>query len=170
MQRGGGGGGDYRSEYGGGSERSRGEYGGGAADRSRGENGGGGRKSGGGGTAERRDYEYGGGESRNGGGRGAVVSARAARASEAINQVLYIRQCCGSMKFWYGSGSADPYPWIRMRIRILLFSSVIFKTSKKILSFFAYYFLNVHLHHFSKIKSHKEVILNSKNQCLNYYF
>ncbi len=84
MQRGGGGG-DYRSEYGGGggSERSRGEYGGGgAADRSRGENGGGG-------TAERRDYEYGGGESRNGGGRGAVVSARAARASEAINQVRY---------------------------------------------------------------------------------
>ncbi len=92
MQRGGGGGGDYRSEYGGGgSERSRGEYGGGGgADRSRGENGGGGRKSGGGGTAERRDYEYGGGESRNGGGsRGAVVSARAARASEAINQVPY---------------------------------------------------------------------------------
>jgi hypothetical protein len=117
MQRGGGGGGDYRSEYGG-SERSRGEYGGGSADRSRGENGGeyggeyggGGRKSGGGGTAERRDYEYGGGESRNGGGggRGAVVSARAARASEAINQVR-TQQCCGFVKFWYGSGSADPY-------------------------------------------------------------
>ncbi len=85
MQRGGGG--DYRSEYGGSERGSRGEYGGGAADRSRGENGGGGRKSGGGGTAERRDYEYGGGESRNGGGRSAVVSARAARASEAINQV-----------------------------------------------------------------------------------
>ncbi len=108
MQRGGGGGGDYRSEYGGGgSERSRGEYGGGSADRSRGENGGGGRKSGGG-TAERRDYEYGGGESRNGGGRTAVVSARAARASEAINQV-HVQQCCGSMKFWYGSGFAAPY-------------------------------------------------------------
>jgi len=28
---------------------------------------------------------------------------------------------------------------------------------KKILSFFAYDFLKVHLHHFSKIKSHKEV-------------
>ena len=96
MQRGGGGG-DYRSEYGG-SERSRGEYGGGGADRSRGENGGGGRKGGGGGTAERRDYEYGGGESRNGGGRGAVVSARAARASEAINQVHVQQWCGGSMK------------------------------------------------------------------------
>ncbi len=43
---------------------------------------------------------------------------------------------------------------IRMRIRILLFSSVTFKTSTK---FFAYYFLKVHLYHFSKLKSHKEV-------------
>ncbi len=38
--------------------------------------------------------------------------------------------------------------------RILLFSSVTFKTSTK--SFFAYYFLKIHFHHFSKIKSHKE--------------
>ena len=36
---------------------------------------------------------------------------------------------------------------------ILLFSSVIFKAR----SFCAYYFLKVHLHNFSKIKSHKEV-------------
>jgi hypothetical protein len=32
-----------------------------------------------------------------------------------------------------------------------------------------YYFLKVHLHHFSKIKSHKEVT-NNRSQCLSYYF
>ncbi len=44
-------------------------------------------------------------------------------------------------------------------MRILLFSSVTFKTSTNffIFRFFAYYFLKVHLHHFSKIKSHEEV-------------
>jgi len=34
---------------------------------------------------------------------------------------------------------------------------VIFKSKKKFLRFLAYYFLKVHLHHFSKIRSHKEV-------------
>jgi hypothetical protein len=48
-----------------------------------------------------------------------------------------------------------------MRIRIMLFSSVIFKiyVNKKFnffLGFFADYFLKIHLHHFSKIKIHKE--------------
>jgi hypothetical protein len=44
--------------------------------------------------------------------------------------------------------------------RILLFSSVTLKIATKIIffpSFFAYYFLKVHLHNFSEIKSHKEV-------------
>jgi hypothetical protein len=36
--------------------------------------------------------------------------------------------------------------------------------------FFAYYFLKVHLHHFSKIKCHKEKSQNSRNQCFSYYF
>ncbi len=43
-----------------------------------------------------------------------------------------------------------------IQLRILFFSSVTFKTSTKN-KFFAYYFLKVHLHHYSKIKSHKEV-------------
>jgi hypothetical protein len=35
--------------------------------------------------------------------------------------------------------------------------------------FSAYYFLKVHLHHFSKIKSQKES-QNIRNQCFSYYF
>jgi len=49
---------------------------------------------------------------------------------------------------------------IRIRIRILLFSSVTFKMSPKnncFTSFFAFYFLKYILHPSSKIKSHKEV-------------
>ncbi len=45
----------------------------------------------------------------------------------------------------FGSGSGG---------RILLFSSLTFKMSTK---YYFYYFLKVHLHDFSKIKSHKEV-------------
>jgi hypothetical protein len=50
--------------------------------------------------------------------------------------------------------------WIRIRIRILLFLSLTFKTSAKkffLRSFSAYYFLKVHLHNFLKIKSIKKV-------------
>ncbi len=48
--------------------------------------------------------------------------------------------------------------WIRTsgeQIRILLFSVSDLQGSKK--KFFAFYFLKLQLHHFSKIKSHKEV-------------
>ena len=74
-------------------------------------------------------------------------------------------QCSGCMTFWCGSGSggsgsADPclwscyiHHWPSRRQQ---------KTNLK-RSFSAYYLLKVHLHHFSKIKRHKEV----KNQ---YYF
>ncbi len=71
-----------------------------------------------------------------------------------------LNQCCVFLTFWWGSGSAD-YEiriWVRIRIwiRILLFSSLTFKTLIKnygnfLKSFSAYYFLNVHIHHFSKI-------------------
>ncbi len=58
-------------------------------------------------------------------------------------------------------------------IRILLFSSLTFKrpTKKLILkkSFSAEYFLTVHLHHFSKIKSQK-VVTHSRNQGFSYFF
>ncbi len=49
--------------------------------------------------------------------------------------------------------------WIRLRLQILLFSFLIFKKPTKnyfFLSFSAYYFLKVHLHHFSEIKSNKK--------------
>jgi hypothetical protein len=35
------------------------------------------------------------------------------------------------MKFWFGSGSADPCLWLMYHIRILLFSSLTFKTPRK---------------------------------------
>ncbi len=68
----------------------------------------------------------------------------------------------GSMPLTNGSGS-----WIR----ILLFSSLTFKMPAKNNFFLhtAYYFLKVHLHHFSKIKSLKES-QNSRNRGLSYYF
>jgi hypothetical protein len=48
---------------------------------------------------------------------------------------------------------------IRMRIRILLFSSLTFKTPKKtfLKSFSSCYFLKLLLHHFSRVKSKKDV-------------
>jgi hypothetical protein len=71
-------------------------------------------------------------------------------------------QCSGSVTCWYESeyrsGSLDLYG----TSRFLLFSSVTFKvpTKKKFPTFFAYYFLKVHLHHSSLIKKvlRKEVI------------
>jgi hypothetical protein len=59
----------------------------------------------------------------------------------------------------------DPDPRIHasdQRIQILLFSSVTFKMARQLqlfffISFFVYYFLKLHLHNFSKIKSQKEV-------------
>jgi hypothetical protein len=72
----------------------------------------------------------------------------------------------GSMLLTNGFGSG-------IRIRILLFSSLTFKMpAKKLIfnTFFsAYYFLKVHLHHFSKIKSPKES-QNRRNQGFSYYF
>jgi hypothetical protein len=73
-------------------------------------------------------------------------------------------QCCGSVTFWYGSGSPTSDKRIRIRLhirlRIMLFSSVTFKMELKNVSFsvfFAHYFLKLHLYHFSRIKIHKEV-------------
>jgi hypothetical protein len=58
-------------------------------------------------------------------------------------------------------------------IRILPFSSLTFNMPAKKLIFntifSAYYFLKVHLHHFSKIKSQKES-QNIRNQGFSYYF
>ncbi len=53
-------------------------------------------------------------------------------------------QCCGSVTFWYRAGSRSCYfrRWPSRRQQKF---------------FFAYYFLKLNLHNFSKIKSHKEV-------------
>jgi len=64
------------------------------------------------------------------------------------------RQCCGSVTFWCGQ---------RIRIRGAVpqingsgyFCQWASRWQLKIM-FFAYYFLKLHLHHFSKIKSHKK--------------
>ncbi len=48
------------------------------------------------------------------------------------------------MTFWYGSGSADPYLWLTD------------SDPEPAISFFVYYFLKLHLHNFSQMKSLKE--------------
>ncbi len=72
----------------------------------------------------------------------------------------WLTQFCRSVTFWYGSGSADVTTDLRTRIRNLLFSSVADKMSmkNKLFQSFLQYFLNVHFHQSSKIKSQKEVI------------
>jgi hypothetical protein len=77
--------------------------------------------------------------------------------------MLCHNQCCGSVRdILVRIRVSDQWIRIRFRIRlwILLFSSLTFKTPTKnfvFLNVSAYYFLKVHLNHFSKIKSHKEV-------------
>jgi hypothetical protein len=72
-----------------------------------------------------------------------------------------LNQCCGSVTFWYGSGSADQYH--SLTDPEPAFSTVVDKMSTKLSlchSFIAYYFLNVHLYQSSKIKpkrSHQKV-------------
>jgi hypothetical protein len=75
-------------------------------------------------------------------------------------------QCSGSMTFWCGSGSgsADPCLWL-MDPDPTIF--VIDLQDATIFS--ACYFLKVHLHYFSKIKSQKES-QNSRTQGFSYYF
>jgi len=67
----------------------------------------------------------------------------------------------GSVTFWYGSGSTDGYLWLTDPdpAQDLLFLSVTFKTPTKIIYVFCLLlqYMMVHLHHSSKIKSHKEV-------------
>ncbi len=58
-----------------------------------------------------------------------------------------------------GSGSCYFRQWTSMPAKNKFFNSI----------FSAYYFLKLHLHHFSKIKSQKES-LNSRNQSFSYYF
>jgi hypothetical protein len=80
------------------------------------------------------------------------------------------------MTFWGGSGSADPCLWLmdpdpgsescyfrhwpsRCQQKNKFFHTI----------YSAFYFLKLHLHHFSNIKSQKES-QNSRNQGFSYYF
>ncbi len=79
------------------------------------------------------------------------------------------------MTFWcksgIGSGSADPCLWL-MDPDPAIFVIDLHDASKKLTFntiFSACYFLKVHLHYFSKIKSQKES-KNSRIQCFSYYF
>jgi hypothetical protein len=76
--------------------------------------------------------------------------------------IFCFRQCCGFMTFLCGSksGSEDPCLWL-MDPDPSVFVNFNFQDANNKLivlkSFPAYYFLKVHLHYFSKIKSQKEV-------------
>ncbi len=82
-------------------------------------------------------------------------------------------QCSGSMTFWggSGSGSSDPCFWLMDPDPAIFVIDLQDASNKLIFNtiFSAYYFLKVHLHHFSKIKSHKES-QNRRNQGFSYYF
>jgi hypothetical protein len=69
----------------------------------------------------------------------------------------------GSMPLTNGSGFGSG-SWISSLNFKMQTKNLFFKTI-----FSAYYFLKVHLHHFSKIKSQKES-QNSRNQSFSYYF
>ncbi len=76
-----------------------------------------------------------------------------------IHNILVWIRIRGSMPLTNGSGSCYFRHW----------PSRCQQKTNFLKSFFAYYFLKVHLHHFSKIKSPKEVT-NSRNQGFTYYF
>ncbi len=82
-------------------------------------------------------------------------------------------QCCGSMTFWGGSGSADPCLWLvdpdsDPGSGFFYFCHWPSRCQQKT-NFFANDILKLHLHHFSKIKIQKES-QNSRNQGFSYYF
>ncbi len=85
------------------------------------------------------------------------------------------KQCSGSMTFWGGTGSGSTDPCLRLMdpdSDPAIFVIDLQDASKKLIFnkiFPASYFLKVHLHHFSKIKSQKES-QNRRNQGFSYYF
>ncbi len=79
------------------------------------------------------------------------------------------------MTFWHGSGYLRLTIQIRLRIQILLFSSVTFIMATQnyfFLRFFAYYFLKLYIYIISKVtksERNRETI-GSRNQSSYYYF
>ncbi len=69
---------------------------------------------------------------------------------EFITEILFANQCCGSVTFWYGSGSADSRLWLMdPDPDPAIFVTDLQDANKKQL-FSAYYFLKLYLHHFSR--------------------
>ncbi len=92
--------------------------------------------------------------------RSGMLASTTFGAGTSTTEQNYVDQCCGSVTFWYGSGSAP----LTCGSGSCFFSSVAFKmpTKNKFLFFCSLpYFLKVHLHQSSKIKSQKE---DSRNQ------
>jgi hypothetical protein len=84
-------------------------------------------------------------------------SPRYSSPSSADRSPLTTYQCSGSMTFWCGSGYADPCLWLidpDADPDPAIFVIDLQSSLKKKIS--AYYFLKIHLYHFSKIKSPKE--------------
>jgi hypothetical protein len=82
------------------------------------------------------------------------MTPKCIRTSDVGDSNCPLEQCCGPMRFWCGSGSTLMHP--DPAIFVIDFQDA----NKKLIfltSFSAYYFLKVHLNHFSKIKSQKEV-------------
>ncbi len=107
------------------------------------------------------------------GGGGRLEMVACSTRQQLVEDHLFItsQQCSGSMTFWGGSGSADPCLWL-MDPDHAIFVIDLQDASKKLIFntiFSAYYFLKVHLHNFSKIKSQKES-QNRRNQGFSYYF
>ncbi len=79
-------------------------------------------------------------------------------------------QCCGSMKFWYGSGSAALYLWLMdPDPDPAIFVSDLQDINKKL------FFLLITLFEgtftlFFKDKKIIQKLQNSRNQCVSYYF
>ncbi len=63
------------------------------------------------------------------------------------------------MTFWCGSRSTDPCLWLMDPDPAIFVIDLKVPTKFFFLVFSAYYFLNVHLHNLSKIKSQKEVTI-----------
>ncbi len=70
--------------------------------------------------------------------------------------LLRFQQCCGSVTFWYESGSVDPYLRLTDSVPDPAISVTDLQYGNQNLFLLIIYFLKPHLHNFLQIKSHKE--------------
>ncbi len=92
-------------------------------------------------------------------------SERMGREKRSGNLLAFL-QCCGCVIFRYGSGSAP----LTCGSRFGSGSCYQWLSGWQPKLFFSYHFLKLHLHHCSKIKSHKEEKeVNTRNQGFSYY-